>query len=246
MGKRRSWWQKVWDYVSGKPPVVEVPPAPEPAPVPIPLPPTTTKVVFRDDFTDLRNWKLYDSVGHDGQGLRKPSQISVINGVLTIIGTSSGTTGGMSLISHDVYHGAVSVRLRTPQGAGKYHPVALLWGLGSGSAVDAVTGEIDFVEFWNRPDRDLNGFSLHYGDGTKMLNGETRVDGTGWHTYTVTWTPTEIIASIDDVPYFRTTDATKFPKNPMELCLQLDWFPNENTTSGTGIMEVDWVEIRSL
>lgn len=238
---RRTWesWKKKWSA-----PVVTPPPPPPPVITP---PPTPTGVVFRDDFTNgLWNWKLYSSVGHDGNGLRRPSQISTVDGVLKIVGDANGTTGGMSLIGHDIRFGKVSVRLRAPKGAGKYHPVALLWGLGSGSAVDAITGEIDFVEFWNLPNRDRNSFTLHYGDGSQMIDGDTPVVGTEWHVYSVLWTPEFIEAFVDGVSYYRTTDKAKFPKGSMELCLQLDWFPHENTSDGDGLMEVDWVQIEAL
>lgn len=206
---------------------------------------TPSNLIFRDDFINLNNWKLYDSVGHDGNGIRSPYQIKTTNGIATITGTNNGTTGGMSLRNHDVRYGTVAVRLRAPAGAGVYHPVALLWGLGSGSDVNAVTGEIDFTEFWNRPFRDLSEFTLHYGDGSLMVGGSAPVDGTQWHTYATTWTPTYISGSLDGIEYYRVnTTATTQPKATMELCLQLDWFPYESTTKGSATMEIDWIEIR--
>ena len=203
--------------------------------------------MFREEFVNLDNWSLYRSAGHDGQGLRRPSQIAVANGIATIYGDSAGKTGGMKLRSPVQKHGLWSVHMRTPPGAGVYHPVCLLWGVGSGSDVNAATGEIDFVEFWNRPARDRNEFTLHYGDGSQMIGGGVAVDGTQWHTYHVLWTPSEIKAWIDNnSPYYRTTDTAKFPQSSVETCIQLDFFPFEDTTGGSASMQVDSVVIWTL
>lgn len=199
---------------------------------------------FTDNFTNLKNWGLYDSPGQDGAGLRRPSQIHVSGGILTITGSADGTTGGMQLNGHDQQYGTFSVRMRSPKGTGAYHPVVLLWGVGSGSGVNAPTGEIDLVEAWNRPNRDKNDFTLHYGDGSQMVGGSTSVDMTVWHTYNVSWTKTGIWTWIDDQPaYFTTTDKAKFPQNKMQLCIQLDWFPHEGFKPGPASMQVDWVKI---
>lgn len=208
-----------------------------------PVPPVVSAPVFVDEFNDLKNWQLYDSEGHDGQGVRSPRQISA-NGVLVISGSDSGRTGGMQLLGHPVTVGSrVDVRASAPIGAGVYHPVALLWGQGSGSSVDAVTGEIDFMEFWNSPNRDRVGFSLHYGDGYQMVSTEKDVTP-GWHTYSVIWQDDSIKWLIDDVVKFQSNDKSKFPKVPMDLCIQLDYFPHEPTTKGSAVLYVDWVKIR--
>jgi licheninase len=206
-------------------------------------------VAFVDDF-DLPGWSLYDSPGHNGQGRRSPGQISVRGGVCTITGTPDGTTGGMKLRGSKQY-GVWSVRLRTAAGSGRYHPVVLLWAEGGGSGVDNRLGEIDFVEVWRRPRRDRTQFTLHsYGTGRHIMDTRgVAVDMTRWHTYHVRWTPTEIVGWVDDDgPYFRSTDTSQFPQVPMELCIQLDWFPDEPFPDepfpdGGATMEVDRVEI---
>jgi beta-glucanase (GH16 family) len=200
----------------------------------------TSNVLFRDDFGSLSNWARYDSPGHAGQGLRSPAQISVSDGICTIVGTADGTTGGMSLPDHDLKYGKVEVRLRTPKGAGKYHPVALLWPSSENWPSD---GEVDFVEIWNRPLRDRNDFNLHYGASNNVLNKSVAVDATQWHTYSTTWTATYLSAAVDGVEYFRTTNVGALPPNVMHVALQLDWFPFENSTSGAASMQIDWVQI---
>jgi beta-glucanase (GH16 family) len=152
----------------------------------------------------------------------------------------------MKLRDSGRHYGIWSVRMRAPLGSGRYHPVVLLWGQGGGRGVDNLLGEIDFVEVWQRPERDRNEFTLHsYGTGEHVMDTQAvAVDLTEWHTYHVRWTPAEIVSWIDtDEPYVRLTDTDRFPQVPMELCLQLDWFPDEPFDAGGAIMQVDWVKI---
>lgn len=204
--------------------------------------------MFRHNFQDLSQWNRYGpGPGHDGQGRRDPSQISTSNGILTITGSSNGTTGGMALQNHDQMYGKWTWRVKCPAGASTYHPVCLLWGIGSGSGVNAATGEIDVLEVWQDGLRRHNEFTLHYGDGSQMIGGGVDVDMTVWHTYTVLWTPDKISTWIDDnPPYYSTTDKAKFPQNKMAMTIQLDWFPNEGGSTGGATMQVDYVEIYSL
>src|SRR5258705_13670054 len=48
-----------------------------------------------DTAASLSNWHLYDGVGHAGNGIRTPEAISLSDGILTITGDASGTSGGM-------------------------------------------------------------------------------------------------------------------------------------------------------
>lgn len=216
------------------------------APVKPPTPPKVITQPYRDDFTSLAAWQLYDSAGQDGAGQRIPNQCRIADGGATIRGDAKGNTGGMQLLGHPIFHGRVDVYLLAPAAAGQYHPVALLWGQGSGDSVNAATGEIDFVEFWNRPNRDINSFTLHYGDGTDMIASDRVVLAPAWHTYSVIWTPSEITGLIDGVTYFACNDQRKFPTVPMDLCLQLDWFPKEHTTAGSASMYIGYVQITPL
>lgn len=212
------------------------------------VPLETTQYFFQkfNSLDSLSNWKLYDSEGHNGEGIRTPTAIDVKEGSLAIGGDGNGRTGGMQLLGHPIVYGEVTVRAYCPPGAGAYHPVALLWGQGSGSSVDALTGELDFMEFWNDPSRTVNGFTLHYGDGSQMISKDINVRNSTYNDYSVRWTPAVISAAVNGYEYFRSTDSTKFPAVPMDLCLQLDWFPHEDTTRGGGVMYVESIEIKPL
>lgn len=203
--------------------------------------------MFTENFDNFNNIRRYNSAGHAGQGVRSPGQITISNGILNIAGTADGTTGGLNLIAPRQKYGKWSIRAKAPIATGKYHPVVLLWGEGAGSGTTAITGEIDILEVWQRPNRDRNSSTIHYGNGAGMLNASTNVDMTQWHTYNMLWTPTKISFWIDDLPpYYETTDTSKFPSVAMDLCIQLDWFPGENFPNGAASMQVDWVKIWTL
>ena len=199
-----------------------------------------------DNFATLNpgNWDVYLGPGHDGHGLRRPSQVTIANGILTITGTANGTTGGLKWRRRSQQYGQWDIRMRARHGCRCYHPVVLLWGTGGGSGVNNPRGEIDIVEVWQRPNRDRNSFSLHYGTGSQFVGAEVAVDLTAWHVYHLVWQPTYLYTWIDDNPaYFATDDVRVLPPGPMDLALQLDWFPAEGTTGGaTASMEVDYVK----
>jgi hypothetical protein len=198
-----------------------------------------------DDFDTLdeADWDLYSGPGHDGHGLRLPAQITAAGSVLTITGLPDGTTGGMKWRGRSQQYGQWDVRLRTAPGCVCYHPVVLLWGSGGGAGVDNAMGEIDIVEVWQRPNRDRNSFSVHYGDGSEFIGGQAHLDMTRWHDYHLVWQEGFLYTWIDDDPsYFATDWAQVLPAGPMDLTIQLDWFPQEGTAGGGGAtMEVDYV-----
>jgi hypothetical protein len=198
-----------------------------------------------EEFSSLNpaDWDVHHSPGHAGRGLRRPSQVSVADGLLTITGTADGTTGGLKWRGRSQRHGQWDIRLRTRRGCGCYHPVVLLWGTGGGSGVDNPRGEIDIVEVWQRPERDRNSFSVHYGDGSRFVGGSVAVDMTAWHVYHLVWQETYLYTWIDDDPaYFTTTRAEVLPPGPMDLAIQLDWFPDEGARGGaTASMQVDYI-----
>jgi hypothetical protein len=79
-----------------------------------------------DSADDLKQWDVYDGVGHDKKGIRSPDQISAKDGILTIDGDSDGKTGGMALNSNQKY-GRWEGRVKTPPSDDTYHAVMLLW-----------------------------------------------------------------------------------------------------------------------
>ena len=87
--------------------------------------------VAGDEFTytgapDATKWRVYNSSGHAGKGLRRPSQV-VDGGKVTITGTPNGTTGGMSARFDKRKYGRWETRMRVSARDPKYHPVLILW-----------------------------------------------------------------------------------------------------------------------
>jgi hypothetical protein len=134
-------------------------------------------------------------------------------------------------------YGAWEVRVKIPAGAPNYDPVLLLWP----DAENWPTGgEIDFMEIWGDGSRQAVNSVLHYGSTNQQAGATKAVDATQWHTYAVSWTPTQITTYVDGTPIFTTTDASTFPPGPMHLAIQLDMLGPD--ISAGAQMHVAWVK----
>jgi hypothetical protein len=195
---------------------------------------------FDGTAVNTAKWALYNGPGHNGKGLRRPSQITVADGVLTITGNSIGTTGGMSM--HDGRrHGRWETRMQIPRGDSRYHPVLLLWP----EAEDwPVGGEVDYAET-NTAAGDVD-FFLHYSAQNRTTHAAKVLDLTQWHNYAVEWTPTSIKGYIDGVQFFSDTVTSHLPPRAMHQTIQLDWFPNGTTPTAESRMNVAWVRIYNV
>lgn len=198
------------------------------------------KIAARDEFNYsgaplASKWTVYDSVGHDGQGLRSPKAFAVEDGVMRITGDTTGTTGGMAARFDSVKYGKWEVRMRVPERDPKYHPVLLLWPDSEKWPCD---GEVDFAEGWG--ETNIVNFVLISGCEDTVTRKYTSIDQTQWHDYAVEWTSAGMVGYIDGVEVFRDTTASHQPPGPMHLTIQLDWFPDGSPTIPS-TMEVDWV-----
>lgn len=194
------------------------------------------------DYTGAPNamkWSVYNSPGHAGQGLRRPSQISVDGTKATIVGLSNGTTGGMSAKFDHRKYGRWEMRMRSTSDP-EYHPVGLLWPDSGNWPTD---GEVDYAE--RTGNTSLMNFFLHYGSTNQQTSASKAIDSTQWHNYAVQWTATGIIGYIDGVEWFRDTNTSHLPPGPMHQTLQLDWFP-DGTATTQSTMDVDWVRVYNL
>jgi hypothetical protein len=201
-----------------------------------------TDVVARDDFNGSSldaSWLVYNSVGHEGNGRRSPRQIRVGHGILTMTGTSDGTTAGMQW-NHERKYGRWEVRARFPAGCGCYHPVLILW---PDDIPYPAGGEVDYAEVFS-PERDRVHFALSYDNDDRHLKAAKAVGMTRWRNFAVEWTPGHITAYVDGEPYFHTTQRSAFPPAAMVQTIQLDWFPDGSREGAT--LEVDWAAIYRL
>jgi hypothetical protein len=187
---------------------------------------------------DLKEWDVYDGVGHDKKGIRSPDQVGVKDGILTIDGDSEGKTGGMALNSSQKY-GRWEGRVKTPPSDDTYHAVMLLWPDSEKWPED---GEVDFMEMLD-PDRQETNAYIHYSEDNKQEHGEVKADATQWHNWAVEWTPEHIITYLDGREWFRVTDPKVLPPGKMHLCIQLDWFPDDDHKDvKESSMDVDWIK----
>ncbi|SHT78582.1 glycoside hydrolase family protein [Mycobacteroides abscessus subsp. abscessus] len=182
----------------------------------------------------LSDWYIYDGAGNGGYGIRTPDALSFANNVMTITGDAAGTTGGLAWWPGQKY-GMWEVRMKVPEGAANYNPVALLW---PDSENWPVGGEVDFMETQNDPKRQSTSAALHYGTDNQWVTSSTTVDATQWHNYAVSWTPDRVTAYVDGVAFFSSTDTSKFPPSRMHLCLQLD--VGGPDLAGGAQMQVAW------
>ncbi len=200
-------------------------------------------------------WQLYDSEGHAGNGIRTPDAITTEDGLLRITGDPEGNTGGMAWDVGQKY-GRWEGRMRAPASDETYNALLILWPQINDWPQG---GEVDFVEMTD-PSRQRTKMFVHYveeelkdseedlSDEGRKIEGEVNADGTEWHNWAVEWTPDHIVAYLDGQEWFRTTDREVLPPRPMNLTIQLDWFPEQEDPADTedGIqestMEVDWVK----
>ncbi|WP_188781356.1 glycoside hydrolase family 16 protein [Marmoricola endophyticus] len=194
---------------------------------------------YSDDFDgtalDTSRWEAYDGPGNAGAGLRRPEQISVSGGVLTLTGTPEGTTAGMSDRTAHRY-GRWETRMRVPAGGdARYHPVLLLWPT---EIAWPTGGEIDYAET-TATSPDVSAF-LHYGAGNQQTYEMSILDLSQWHTYAVDWTPSGVTASVDGVPFFSDATASHQPPGPMHQSIQLDWLPSGSSATRATTLQVDW------
>ncbi len=202
-------------------------------------------VVAGDEFNyvgvpNQAKWKVYNSPGHGGNGLRKPSQVAV-NGVrLRISGTAAGTTGGMSAKFDRRKYGRWETRMKVSARDPEYHPVLILWPDSGNWPCD---GEIDYAEGTGNPQ--VMNFFHHYSCDNRQTHAGKTLDATQWHNYAVEWTDKAIVGYLDGVEWFRDSNPSHQPPGPMHQTIQLDWFPDGTTTTPT-TMDVDWVRVYNV
>lgn len=190
-----------------------------------------------DEFSSvssLSNWVLYNSAGHDGNGVRTPKAITVSDGQLAITGDSSGNSGGMAEGGGGQKYGRWEICVRSTVAAPGYHAVALLW---PDNNVWPMGGEVDFMEI-SDPTRQGAEYNLHYSMFNSVESHSISGDGTQWHAFAVNWTSSYIAVYVDGYEWARTTNVTRLPPWSMHLCLQLDNFGG-NIAAG-GQMFFDW------
>jgi hypothetical protein len=139
-----------------------------------------------------------------------------------------------------VYNGSTQHGNRTPN-AISFADGVLLWP----DVENGPTGgEIDFMEIWGDGTRQAVNSVLHYSSTNQQAGATMAVDATQWHTYAVSWTPTQITTYVDGTPIFTTSDTSTFPPGPMHLAIQLDMVGPDIAAGAQ--MQVAWVKEYAL
>lgn len=185
-------------------------------------------VIDGDEFNgatiDTTKWGLYDGPGHVGNGLRRPSAFSVVDGVGRIHG-ENGTTGG-SAFRLGSYGYRVECRARcynTGPGTDRFHPVLILW---PDSDQWPAGAEYDFMEcdegdgvfqlFMHLPNHEPYRQD-HYSEDLDIQN---------WHNYACEWNPVArtLRAWVDGRLVYNGSGRVAEAPGPMHLTWQLDHF----------------------
>jgi beta-glucanase (GH16 family) len=210
--------------------------------------PTGWTLVQSEDFNgstvDTSKWSVYGPwiPGHNGNGIRDGSAISVADGVLTITARMvNGTlvSGGMSNRLNQTY-GRFEFRVRTdPDPSVATNGVILTWPQSQNWPID---GENDIYETTDDADRIPIKSFVHYGaDNKQYWFHHTGVDGTQWHTMAMEWEHDAIRIYRDGILVWTVTDQNAIPDVAHHLSIQLDAF--KKSMSGTVRLQVDWVKI---
>ena len=185
---------------------------------------------FSDDFTtlDTTAWAVYDGAGRAGAGLRVPANVSAVAGVLTIVGTSSGLTGGVRLKNRSQQYGQWEFRARAKAGTSYYRPVIRLWANTGGDGDENLDGSINVLEAVRSPGRDSNTFSISYdAGGIQRQSSEFDLDLTQWHTYSVVWELGGVFFYVDGQLAWANYNSAIQPVAPTDICILLDYYANE-------------------
>jgi len=227
-------------------------PAPGPtAPTPEqPLPPVPAgwRLVFEDTFSgtslNTGSWSPYDSPGHSGNGLRRPSALT-LDGAGNLVVTAAMSdgvivSGGMAHRGNYRY-GRFEFRVRTEvDPTGTTSGVILTWPQSEHWPED---GENDIYETLNlKGTRSPFMSFVHYGASNEQYWWRHDADGAQWHTMAMEWTETAITIYRDGALVWTVTDKVAIPDVPHHLAIQLD--PITNTPLAASVrMYVDYVRI---
>jgi hypothetical protein len=203
---------------------------------------------FSGTALDTGAWSAYDSAGNDGHGLRRPSAVSVADGVLTITAQMDGdslVSGGISHRYEQTY-GRYEVRVRTGVDPSEtMSGVVLTWPASNQFPRD---GENDIYETLATPgDRSEFYSFIHQPFGTPDQQDRTvhPVDASAWHTVVMEWTPTAIRLYRDGalVKTLTETAADLVPDVDHFAAIQLDAWGDNLPAAVT--MQVDHIKIDS-
>lgn len=203
------------------------------------------QLVFEDDFSqnavDQSVWNMYHSIGHDGNGLRRPETISIEDGLLVITAQMKDgqlVSGGMAHRQNYTY-GKFEFRVRTEVDSSKATSgVVLTWPQSEKWPED---GENDIYETGTGVSRNPFHTFIHYDKTNKQYHFAHQADAAEWQLVAMEWEPDELRIYRNGELVWTLRDKKAIPQVPHHICLQLDAFKKEMT--GRVKLYVDWVKI---
>jgi hypothetical protein len=206
------------------------------------------RLIFSDEFdgttVDPSRWSMYNTPGHAGNGLRRPSAFSLQDGNLVITASMQNgeiVSGGMSQRGNFTY-GRVEFRVRTePDPTGTMSGVVLTWPKDQWAPEFT---ENDMYETGARPNNttQFNTF-IHFGTVADWQKWTTHyVDPSQWHTIVMDWHAGLLEIFIDGRLSFSISDRAVIPDVLHHLSLQLD-ARAERTLARPQRMFVDYVRV---
>ncbi len=179
-----------------------------------------------------------------------PSQDRVSGGDLDLVAQPEATAGYNSSGAAETYncrsgmvttypsvnfeYGIVQVVADIPQTYGLW---SWIWLLPSNGAWPP---EIDMEETWGPPDVE-SAATFHPADYVEVQASEAAALPSGWHTFTLDWTPTSLTWWLDGTEVM--TTSSDIPSQPMYLLLDLADYAQTSTQGCSGTMEISSVKI---
>ena len=210
--------------------------------------PGSRALVFSDEFNgaavDPAVWNMYNSPGHAGFGLRRPSALE-LDGQGNLVITAKMTdgqivSGGMGART-DFTYGRVEFRVKTePDPTGTMSGVVLTWPQKQWSPEFT---ENDIYETGPRVNnRSQFETFIHFGTSNWQKWATHDVDPSQWHTIAMEWHPDLLEIYIDDRLSWSLSDPYAIPDILHHVCLQLDARATRTLTQPVR-MWVDYIRV---
>lgn len=187
-------------------------------------------------------WAVYNSPGHAGNGLRRPSQVSVSGGVMRQVGTRNALSAGMLLKGHDERRGRWEFRMRALQtdvGGRPYHAVVALLPVG----VPYNSGERD-IDIAEADVNEPGAWLFVHHPPFRQAYMRANLNLAAWHTYAVEIANDHLTWFVDGVPKATIRNRAALPTTPMAMNVQLDPFVPSGLNPAQ--LQVDYVRFYPL
>lgn len=204
-------------------------------------------IIDGDEFAgatiNTTKWGLYNGPGHAGNGLRRPSAYSIVDGMMRCHGDSGGTTGGAAF-HRGTYGYRIECRARAYRSGGgggsDYHFVLILWPDSdqwpAGAEYDYWEGNV------NSGGADI---FMHLPNHTPYRQDHVslNINPAEFHNYACEWDPVAqtLTQWVDGVQKYRGTGRVAQAPGPMHPTIQLDNFGGSNHYNAN--MDIKWVRI---